>query len=54
MLFREKISVYGEKYIKHTNTLCGQNTEFQYVKAGGTHDNHWALAVNPVKKLYTP
>jgi hypothetical protein len=24
MLFTEKISVYGENYTKHTNTLCGQ------------------------------
>jgi hypothetical protein len=28
--------------MKYTNTLCGQNAEFQYVKVGGTYGNHWA------------
>jgi hypothetical protein len=28
-----------------TDTLCGQNGEFLYVKAGGTYNNHWALKV---------
>jgi hypothetical protein len=30
--------------MKHTNTLCGWNSEFQYVKAGGTYKytDHWA------------
>jgi hypothetical protein len=26
-----------------TQTLCGQNLESYYVKAGGTYSNHWAL-----------
>jgi hypothetical protein len=25
------------------NTLCGQNAEFWFVKAGGTYSNYWAL-----------
>jgi hypothetical protein len=29
--------------MKHTNTLRGQNAEFQYVKAGGIYSNHPAL-----------
>jgi hypothetical protein len=29
--------------MEHINTLCGQNLEFQYVKAGGTYSNHYAL-----------
>jgi hypothetical protein len=43
MLFRETVAVYCENHTEHTNTLCGQNVEFQYVKAGGTYSNHWAL-----------
>jgi hypothetical protein len=35
MLFREAIAVSCDNYTKHTNTLCGQNAEFWYVKAGG-------------------
>jgi hypothetical protein len=43
MLFEEKIAVNCENRMEHTNTLCGQNAEFGYVKAGGTFSNHWAL-----------
>jgi hypothetical protein len=43
MLFREIIAVYCENDTEHTNTPCGQNAGFQYVKAGGTYSNHWAL-----------
>jgi hypothetical protein len=32
--------IRGENHTEHTNTLCGQNTEFYYVKAGGTYTNH--------------
>jgi hypothetical protein len=28
MLYREIIAVCSEIYIKHINTLCGQNAEF--------------------------
>jgi hypothetical protein len=38
MLFREIIAVYCEDHTEHTNTLCGQNTE--YSKAGGAYTNH--------------
>jgi hypothetical protein len=27
-MFREKIAVYCENHMKHTNTLSGQNAEF--------------------------
>jgi hypothetical protein len=43
MLFGELIAVYCENHKEHTKTLCGQNAEFWYVKAGGTYSNHWAL-----------
>ena len=32
MLYREIIAVCSEIHKKHTNTLCGQNTEFVNVK----------------------
>jgi len=37
MLYREIIAVCSEIHAKHINTLCGQNTEFTNVKAGGTY-----------------
>jgi hypothetical protein len=40
MLFGETIAVYCENHTEHSNTLCGQNVEFQCVKAGGTYTNH--------------
>jgi hypothetical protein len=43
MLYREIIAVYTKIHTKHINALCGQNTEFLNVKAGGTYSNHWAL-----------
>jgi hypothetical protein len=43
MVFEEKIGVYCENHTKHTDTFCGHNTEFMYVKAAGTCNNHWAL-----------
>jgi hypothetical protein len=43
MLFGETVAVYCENHTEHTNTLCGQNAEFWYVKAGGTYSDHWAL-----------
>jgi hypothetical protein len=43
MLFSEIIAVCSEIHIKHVNTLCGQNVEFENVKNGGTYSNHWAL-----------
>jgi hypothetical protein len=43
MLFGETIAVYCENRTLHTNTLCGQNVELYYVKAGGIYNNHWAL-----------
>jgi hypothetical protein len=29
--------------MKHSNTLCGQNAQFQYVKVGGASNNNWGL-----------
>jgi hypothetical protein len=28
MLFRETVAVYCENHMEHTDTLCGQNTEY--------------------------
>jgi hypothetical protein len=43
MLFRETVAVYCENHTQQTDTLCGQNAEFLYVKAGGKYTNRWAL-----------
>jgi hypothetical protein len=43
MLFRETVAVYCENHTEHTDTLCGQNAQFYYVKASGTYSNRWAL-----------
>jgi hypothetical protein len=43
MLFREAAAVCCENHTEHTNTLCGQNEEFWYVKAGGTVTDHFLL-----------
>jgi hypothetical protein len=43
MLLGETVAVYYENHTKHTNTLCGHNAEFYYVKAGGKYSNPWAL-----------
>jgi hypothetical protein len=40
MLFGKTVAVYCENHTEHTNTLCGQNVGFPYVKAGGTYTNH--------------
>jgi hypothetical protein len=40
MLFGETVAVYCENHMEHTDTLCGQNAGFWYVKAGGTYSNH--------------
>jgi hypothetical protein len=40
MLFGETVAVYCENHTEHTDTLCGQNAEFWYVKVGGTYTNH--------------
>ena len=43
MPYSEIIAVCPQIHTKHTNTLCGQNTEFLNVTAGGTYSDHWAL-----------
>jgi hypothetical protein len=40
MLFGETVAVYCENHMEHTDTLCGQNAEFQCVKAGGKFSTH--------------
>jgi hypothetical protein len=40
MLFREIVAIYRKNYIKHTNTLCGQNAEFLNVNVRGMYSYH--------------
>jgi hypothetical protein len=42
MLFGETVAVYCEYHTEHTDTLCGQNAGFSYLKASGTYSYHWA------------
>jgi hypothetical protein len=37
IIFKEILSVYCENQTKQTHTLCGQNTEFLNVTAGGKY-----------------
>jgi hypothetical protein len=41
MLFGETVAVYCENHMEHRDTMCGQNAEFWYVKAGGTYSNQY-------------
>jgi hypothetical protein len=43
MLYSEIIAVCSQIYIKHINTLCGQNVEFLSVKPGRTESNRRPL-----------
>jgi hypothetical protein len=43
MPFRETVAVYFENHTKHTNIICGQNSQFYDAKTVGTHSNHWDL-----------
>jgi hypothetical protein len=43
MVFKETITVHCENHIKYTDTLCDQNAECWYVKAGGMYNSQWAL-----------
>jgi hypothetical protein len=43
ILYREIVAVCSQIHTKHTNTLCGKNTEFLNVADGGTDSDHWAL-----------
>jgi hypothetical protein len=49
MLFAETVAVYCENHTEHTYTVCGQNVECQYVKAGGNglhkHGDNFILTV---------
>jgi hypothetical protein len=43
MVFKRDLAVYCQNHMEHTNTLCGENVEFKYDKAGGIYSNHNAL-----------
>jgi hypothetical protein len=45
MLCKEPVPVYCENHTDYTNTLCGKNVEFQYVKADGECSDHWTLKI---------
>jgi hypothetical protein len=40
-MFKEWVAVYCENHTKHTISVG--RMQFQYVEAGGTYTNHWAL-----------
>jgi hypothetical protein len=42
MLFSEIVAFCCENRTEHTDTLCGQNAEFYYVKAGCIYSDDWA------------
>jgi hypothetical protein len=54
MLFRETFALYCDNHTEHTDTLCGQNSEFYYVKAGGMYNNHRALNGYAVRRNSLP
>jgi hypothetical protein len=39
--FFKEFAVFSGDLTKHVNTLCGQNTEFLTVTAGGTYSYQW-------------
>jgi hypothetical protein len=43
MLFRERVDAYFENHMENTDTLCGQNSAFWYVKVRGIQRNHSAV-----------
>jgi hypothetical protein len=46
MLFRERIAVYCENHMEHTNTLCGRNAV--YINSVRTsQETHYVSATNP-------
>jgi hypothetical protein len=44
MLFGETVAVYCQNHTEHKNVVCGHNAEIQYVRAGGSHSDHWTLS----------
>jgi hypothetical protein len=45
-MFREITTAYSEKYMKHINTLSGQNSVFLNVKAGCIYCGIFAQSKN--------
>jgi hypothetical protein len=43
MLYMENFVVYWTNYVKQTNLLRGQNTEFHNVTIGATYNSYWAV-----------
>jgi hypothetical protein len=39
-MLKETKAVYCKSHMKHTNTLCGQNADFLYFKAGGAYSKN--------------
>jgi hypothetical protein len=52
MLFGETVAVYCENHTEQTDTLCGQNAEFWYVKASGTCRTSPYLTGNTLRLRY--
>jgi hypothetical protein len=49
MLFGETVAVHCENHTEHTDTLCGQNAEFWYIKGDGMYSYHCGLNVKLIK-----
>ena len=45
------MAVCSEIHTKHINTVCGQKTEFLYIKPCGTYSDHWALKPQVIERL---
>jgi len=45
MLCRGRVALYYDDYVKHFNTVRGQNEELFSVKSGGTYSYHWSLTL---------
>jgi len=43
MLYREVIAVCSQIHTKLTNTVSGQNVEFDNCTTGDTYSDYWAL-----------
>jgi hypothetical protein len=43
LLFRQAVPLYCENNAEHTNTLCGRNARFLYIKAGSTYSDLYVL-----------
>jgi hypothetical protein len=51
MLFGETVAVCCENHTEHTDTLCGQNAEFQYVNSVRTSQETQSVSATKPSRL---